>query len=317
MRIKTAVFPVAGLGTRFLPATKVVPKEVLTLVDRPLIQYAVDEARAAGIERFIFVTSRGKHAIADYFDAAPELEAALLSKGRTDLIEDMAKSDLPTGVANYVRQREPLGLGHAVLCAREIVGSEPFAVLLADDVITADRPCLSQMLDAYYSSGLAGRAGSMVALMDVPRCDVSKYGMAKVAGEATSLLGGRRSPMHALCGLVEKPSVEAAPSTLAVVGRYILGEGMMDVLSSVRPGVGGEIQLTDAISSEIERGRPTFGFNFQGRRFDCGSKAGFLQATVAFALERPDLREEFLEFLRTDPSANPDSDSLALDDRAA
>jgi len=317
MRIKTAVFPVAGLGTRFLPATKVVPKEVLTLVDRPLIQYAVDEARAAGIERFIFVTSRGKHAIADYFDAAPELEAALRSKGRSDLIEEITRSDLPTGVANYVRQREPLGLGHAVLCAREMVGSEPFAVLLPDDVIMADRPCLAQMLDAYYGSGLGACGGSMVALMDVPRRDVSKYGVARVAADTLSLVGGRRSPMHALCGLVEKPSVEAAPSTLAVVGRYILGEGMMDVLARVSPGAGGEIQLTDAISSEIERGRPTFGFDFQGRRFDCGSKAGFLQATVAFALERPDLRKEFLAFLRADPSANPDVDDLVMDDRAA
>lgn len=283
--VKKAVFPVAGLGTRFLPATKSIPKEIMTLVDRPLIQYAIDEARAAGIEEFIFVTSRGKSALEDYFDAAPELEAALREKGKTDLLEALGSTVMGSGAIAYLRQAEPLGLGHAVWCARRLIGDEPFAVILPDDVISAEVSCLQQMVEAYAETG-----GSMVATMEVPLEKTSSYGILDV-----SETSGQVASVKAM---VEKPSPESAPSNLAVIGRYILTPNVLETLDGQGKGAGGEIQLTDAIDDEIKAGRGVWGFRFRGERYDCGSKAGFLQATVAFGLARNDLRGEFDEFLR-------------------
>ncbi|PWR02862.1 UTP--glucose-1-phosphate uridylyltransferase [Meridianimarinicoccus roseus] len=285
-KVTKAVFPVAGLGTRFLPATKSIPKEIMTLVDRPLIQYAIDEARDAGIEEFIFVTSRGKSALEDYFDAAPQLEETLKAKNKTALLEALKKTDMPSGAIAYVRQREALGLGHAVWCARRLIGDEPFAVVLPDDVIAADdKSCLHQMVEAYQETG-----GCMVAAMQVPNDKVSAYGVLDVAEE--------NGPIVTAKGMVEKPKAEDAPSNLAVIGRYILSPKVLDNLNSLRAGAGGEIQLTDAIAQEIGGAEGVHGYRFRGQRFDCGSKAGFLQATVAFGLGRDDLRDEFGSFLR-------------------
>ena len=284
--VRKAVFPVAGMGTRFLPATKAIPKEVLPLVDRPLIQYAIDEARAAGIEEFLFVTARGKSALEDYFDLAPELERSLREKGKTDLLKALEASEMPSGAIAYVRQQEALGLGHAVWCARRLIGDEPFAVILPDDVIEAEAPCLAQMIEAYNETG-----GAVVAAMEVPRSATASYGVLDIAEDK-----GRCVRVK---GMVEKPKPEAAPSTLAVIGRYILPSTVMDNLGVMRRGAGGEIQLTDAIAEEIASGRPVHGYRFRGRRFDCGSKAGYLQATVAFGLARPELRDEFAAFLES------------------
>lgn len=284
-KVTKAVFPVAGLGTRFLPATKSVPKEIMTLVDRPLIQYAIDEARAAGIKEFIFVTSRGKSALEDYFDHAPELENALKSKGKTELLDALEETYMDSGAIAYIRQHKPMGLGHAVWCARRMIGNEPFAVMLPDDVIAADKPCLAQMIEAYEETG-----GSMVAAMRVPEEKTSSYGILDIESEKAGGLAKVR-------GMVEKPPVETAPSNLAVIGRYILTPDVLNNLNDAKQGAGGEIQLTDAIAREIEEGRPVHGLQFEGQRFDCGSKAGFLQATVSFALARPDLQEEFYSYL--------------------
>jgi UTP--glucose-1-phosphate uridylyltransferase len=281
-KVTKAVFPVAGLGTRFLPATKSIPKEIMTLVDQPLIQYAIDEARAAGIEEFIFVTSRGKSALEDYFDAAPQLEETLKAKGKDALLEVLRKTDMPSGAIAYVRQREALGLGHAVWCARRLIGDEPFAVLLPDDVISAETPCLKQMIDAYQETG-----GCMVAAMEVPAEKTSSYGILDVEEDRGAVVSVRK--------MVEKPSVDTAPSNLAVIGRYILSPKVLDNLNNMKTGAGGEVQLTDAIAEEIVSG--VFGYRFRGQRFDCGSKAGFLQATVAFGLAREDLSDEFASFL--------------------
>lgn len=283
-RVRKAVFPVAGLGTRFLPATKAIPKEVLPLVDRPLIQYAIDEARDAGIDEFIFVTAKGKSALEDYFDSAPELTRSLRERNKLDLLAALEPTEMPSGAIAYVRQQEALGLGHAVWCARRLIGDEPFAVMLPDDVIEADVPCLKQMVDAYHEV-----RGAVVAAMEVPTPEVSKYGVLDIAQDDGALVRMR--------GMVEKPAVKDAPSNLAVIGRYILPPSVMDNLGEMKRGAGGEIQLTDAIADEIRSGRPVHGFRFAGRRFDCGSKAGYLQATVAYALARPDLRDEFTEFL--------------------
>jgi UTP--glucose-1-phosphate uridylyltransferase len=284
--VRKAVFPVAGLGTRFLPATKAIPKEVLPLVDRPLIQYAIDEARAAGIEEFIFVTAKGKSALEDYFDSAPEIERALKEKNKTDLLEAMACSEMPSGAIAYVRQKEALGLGHAVWCGRRLIGDEPFAVILPDDVIESDEPCLKQMVEAHAETG-----GAVVAAMEVARDQIKSYGILDVAEDHGSLVR--------VAGMVEKPKPEEAPSNLAVIGRYILPNTVMDSLGQMKKGAGGEVQLTDAIADEITAGRPVHGLRFRGRRFDCGSKAGYLQATVAFGLSRPELRDDFLDFLQT------------------
>ncbi len=283
-KVTKAVFPVAGLGTRFLPATKSIPKEIMTLVDRPLIQYAIDEARAAGITEFIFVTSRGKSALEDYFDHAPIIEAELKAKNKKDLLEVLKATDMESGAIAYVRQQKALGLGHAVWCARRLVGDEPFAVLLPDDVIAAEKPCLQQMVEAYEETG-----GNMVAAMEVSPAKASSYGVLDIKEDMGTLVTVK--------GMVEKPKAEEAPSNLAVIGRYILSPTVLDNLNRMKQGAGGEIQLTDAIADELTAGNPVYGVRFRGQRYDCGSKAGFLQATVAFGLARSDLAEEFSDYL--------------------
>lgn len=283
-KVTKAIFPVAGLGTRFLPATKSVPKEIMTLVDRPLVQYAIDEARAAGIKEFIFVTSRGKGALEDYFDHAPALEQELRRKKKTKLLEILKSTNMDSGEIAYVRQHKALGLGHAVWCARRLIANEPFAVILPDDVIAAEKPCLQQMVEAYEETG-----GNIVAAMEVPPEKAGAYGVLDVAEDM--------GPVVSVKGMVEKPKAEEAPSNLAVIGRYILTPSVLQNLNRMKQGAGGEIQLTDAIAADIEAGNPVFGYRFRGQRFDCGSKAGFLQATVAFALARDDLREELWQYL--------------------
>ncbi|MBT2131755.1 UTP--glucose-1-phosphate uridylyltransferase GalU [Aliiroseovarius lamellibrachiae] len=283
-KVTKAIFPVAGLGTRFLPATKSIPKEIMTLVDRPLIQYAIDEARAAGIKEFIFVTSRGKGALEDYFDNSPVLEQELRKKGKDDLLEILKDTNMDSGAIAYMRQHKALGLGHAVWCARRLIGNEPFAVILPDDVIAAEKPCLQQMVEAYQETG-----GCMVAAMEVPPEKASSYGVLDIKEDMGALVSAR--------GMVEKPSMEDAPSNLAVIGRYILTPDILRNLNKIKSGAGGEIQLTDAIAQELEQEREVYGYRFRGRRFDCGSKAGFLQATVSFGLAREELHDEFSGFL--------------------
>lgn len=283
-KVTKAIFPVAGLGTRFLPATKSVPKEIMTLVDRPLVQYAIDEARAAGIKEFIFVTSRGKGALEDYFDQSPNLEQELRKKGKTELLEVLKATNMESGAIAYIRQHQALGLGHAVWCARRLIANEPFAVILPDDVIAADKPCLQQMVEAYEETG-----GNMVAAMEVPPEKASSYGILDVDQDMGSVLSAK--------GMVEKPDPGEAPSNLAVIGRYILSPTVLQNLNRKKAGAGGEIQLTDAIAEDIRAGRPVYGYRFRGQRFDCGSKAGFLQATVAFALARDDLRDDLMKYL--------------------
>ena len=281
--VTKAIFPVAGLGTRFLPATKSIPKEIMTLVDRPLIQYAIDEARAAGIEEFIFVTSRGKGALEDYFDHAHELESSLKKSGKNDLLDILRETNMDSGAIAYVRQHKALGLGHAVWCARRLLQDEPVAVVLTDDVIMGEPPCLQQMIEAYQETG-----GTMVATMEVPTEKTKSYGILDVAEDMGAIVRAR--------GMVEKPK-ENPPSNLAAIGRYILAPTVMENLNKLKQGAGGEIQLTDAIADEIEAGRDVFGLRFRGQRFDCGSKAGFLQATVAFGLARDELKDEFGDYL--------------------
>jgi UTP--glucose-1-phosphate uridylyltransferase len=284
-KVTKAIFPVAGLGTRFLPATKSVPKEIMTLVDRPLVQYAIDEARAAGIKEFIFVTSRGKGALEDYFDHSPVLEQELRSKGKTELLEILKNTNMDSGAIAYIRQHKALGLGHAVWCARRLIGDEPFAVMLPDDVIAADKPCLQQMVEAYNETG-----GNMVAAMEVAPDRVSSYGVLDVADDQGELVKIR--------GMVEKPKPEDAPSNLAVIGRYILSPNVLRNLNQLKSGSGGEIQLTDAIAAELTQGNDVYGYRFKGQRFDCGSKSGFLQATVSFGLARADLRDDLHGYLQ-------------------
>ncbi len=283
-KVTKAIFPVAGLGTRFLPATKSIPKEILCLVDRPLIQYAIDEAREAGIEEFIFVTSRGKGALEDYFDSAPQLEQSLKQKNKQELLRVLRDSTMDSGEIVYVRQRDALGLGHAVWCARRLIEDEPFAVILTDDVIDSDKPCLKQMVEAHEQTG-----GNIVAAMEVPPSKASAYGLLDVKEDMGALVSVK--------GMVEKPKPEDAPSNLAVIGRYILTPNVMKNLRTQEVGAGNEIQLTDAIAKEIEISDDVYGYRFDGQRYDCGSKAGFLQATVAFGLARGDLSDEFHEFL--------------------
>ncbi|WP_417205609.1 UTP--glucose-1-phosphate uridylyltransferase GalU [Antarctobacter sp.] len=282
-KVTKAIFPVAGLGTRFLPATKSVPKEIMTLVDRPLVQYAIDEARAAGIEEFIFVTSRGKGALEDYFDVAPQLEEELRNKGKDQLLDILRNTNMDSGEIAYIRQHKALGLGHAIWCARRLIGNEPFAVMLPDDVIAAEKPCLQQMVEAYEHTG-----GCMVAAMEVPQDRVSAYGVLDVSEDM--------GHMVKVQGMVEKPPADQAPSNLAVIGRYILSPDVLKHLENPQTGAGGEIQLTDAIAKEIDASG-VYGYRFNGQRFDCGSKAGFLQATVAFGLARDDLKEDLGAYL--------------------
>jgi UTP--glucose-1-phosphate uridylyltransferase len=282
--VRKAVFPVGGLGTRFLPATKAMPKEMLPVVDKPLIQHAVEEARAAGIEEFIFVTGRSKTALEDHFDHSFELEATLEERGKKETLAAL-HSWLPgAGQVSYTRQQKPLGLGHAVWCARNLVGDEPFAVLLADDLILAETPCLKQMVDVYGDTG-----GNVVAVMDVPREHTKRYGVLDVASD-----DGRLAKVR---GLVEKPSPEKAPSTLSIIGRYILEPEIFDHLAKIGQGAGGEIQLTDGLMKLVEGGRPFHGLRFTGRRFDCGDKIGFLHANIALALARPDMAPDVRQFL--------------------
>jgi UTP--glucose-1-phosphate uridylyltransferase len=284
-KVTKAIFPVAGLGTRFLPATKSVPKEIMTLVDRPLIQYAIDEARAAGIKEFIFVTSRGKGALEDYFDHAPTLERELKKKGKTELLEMLKGTNMESGAIAYVRQHKALGLGHAVWCARRLIANEPFAVILPDDVIAAEKPCLQQMVEAYEETG-----GNMVAAMEVPSDKVKAYGVLDVKEDMGAMVK--------VAGMVEKPDPAEAPSNLAVIGRYVLSPDVLGNLNKMKAGTGGEIQLTDAIAQEIAQGKDVYGYRFRGQRFDCGSKSGFLQATVAFGLARDELRDDLYGYLR-------------------
>ncbi len=285
-KVTTAIFPVAGMGTRFLPATKSVPKEIMTLVDRPLVQYAIDEARAAGITEFIFVTSRGKGALEDYFDLSPTLEEELRRKGKDDLLKVLEETNMDSGEIAYIRQHKALGLGHAVWCARRLIGDQPFAVILPDDVIAADKPCLQQMVEAYEETG-----GNMVAAMEVAPERTSSYGILDVVSDEGKLLEVR--------AMVEKPKIEDAPSNLAVIGRYILSPSIMKNLDQMKQGAGGEIQLTDAIAADLLQKRKVYGYRFEGQRFDCGSKSGFLQATVAYGLAREDLRDDLAGYLRS------------------
>jgi UTP--glucose-1-phosphate uridylyltransferase len=287
-KVTKAVFPVAGLGTRFLPATKASPKEMLPIVDKPLIQYAVEEAVAAGITDLIFITGRGKRAIEDHFDKAYELEAELQAHGKNKLLKEV-RGLLPEGVTcSFTRQSEALGLGHAVLCARHLVGEEPFAVILADDLIDAPVPVLQQMAQVH-----AERGGSVIAVQNVPRADTGSYGIASASEQVAKGL----SKMSAI---VEKPKPEEAPSTLGVVGRYILSPRIFHFLSTLRPGAGREIQLTDAIS-RLLREEAVYAYEFSGRRYDCGSKLGYLQATVNYALKHPELAADFRAFLGSLP----------------
>jgi UTP--glucose-1-phosphate uridylyltransferase len=274
--VRKAVFPVAGLGTRFLPATKALPKEMLPIVDKPLIHYAVEEAKAAGIEEFFFVTSRGKSAIDDHFDRAIELEATLRQRGKTDLLDELEARLPEPGQMAYTRQQTPLGLGHAVWCARTLVGDEPFAVLLADDLMVCDTPCLAQMVEAYAETG-----GNLVAIVEVPRAHTSRYGVLDVVSDDGQLVRAK--------GVVEKPDPDNAPSTLTIIGRYIIQPQVFAHLSNAKPGTGGEIQLTDALGKLICEGQAFHGLRFTGRRFDCGDKLGFLEANIALGLEHPEL----------------------------
>lgn len=285
-KITTAVFPVAGMGTRFLPVTKSSPKEMLPIVDKPLIQYVIEEAVAAGINQLVLVTSYSKRAVEDYFDSNYELEARLREKGKLDLLE-LVRNIVPENVSIvYVRQHEPLGLGHAVLCAKKIVGDEPFAVLLADDIIDCGQQfCLEQMVQSYMQTG-----ASILAVEEVPKKDTNKYGI-------VSLTDNPRVP-HQINAIVEKPDPENAPSNLAVIGRYILTPRIFELLENTERGVGGEIQLTDAIALLLKE-QPVVAFEFEGKRYDCGSKLGFLEATIAFALKHPELGKRFKRLLST------------------
>jgi UTP--glucose-1-phosphate uridylyltransferase len=299
--IRKAVFPVAGLGTRFLPATKAMPKEMLPVVDRPLIQHVVDEAREAGIEHFIFVTGRNKGVIEDHFDRQFELEHTLTERQRRADLDTLAR-DLPgPGTASFTRQQQPLGLGHAVWCARELVGREPFALLLPDVLVQHNRGCLGQMIDA--ANAVGGNA-NIIAVEPVPEERIHMYGVVGV-GEHVGKKGAKKGDkdggkLFSLTQMVEKPKREQAPSNLIITGRYILQPEIFDILAAEKRGAGGEIQLTDAMI-ELAKTQPFYGLEFEGRSFDCGSKVGFLAANVAYALERPDIapamREEIKRLL--------------------
>lgn len=282
--IRKAVFPVAGLGTRMLPATKALPKEMLPVVDKPVIQYAIEEAKAAGIEEFIFVTSRGKSLIEDHFDYGFELFETLKAKGKTKELDELLSWLPPAGTVNFTRQQQPLGLGHAVWCARHMVGDEPFAVVLVDDLMTGTPGCLAEMVEAHARTG-----GNIVAIEEVPRDQVNKYGVLDPGQDDGTLVEVK--------GLVEKPDVDVAPSNLTVVGRYILSGAIFALLETQERGAGGEIQLTDSMAKLIDK-EPFHGLRFTGRRFDCGKKLGYLEATIACGMERPDLAEGLQDIVR-------------------
>jgi UTP--glucose-1-phosphate uridylyltransferase len=284
-QVRKVVFPAGGLGTRFLPATKVIPKEMLALVDKPIIQYGVEEALASGIEHIIIITGRGKGTMEDHFDHSFELDATLERRGKSDLLA-VSRSVSSLARISYLRQREPLGLGHAVLCAKELVGNEPFAVVLPDDVIDAETPCLKQMIDVFNERG-----GSVLATQTVDGPGISAYGV----------LAGSPDPVdpriYNCSGMVEKPSFENAPSKQAIIGRYVLTPRIFELLEKTAPGAGGEIQLTDGIKALLKEEK-VFGYTFEGKRFDAGDKFGMLQATVEFALKRPDLGPKLREYLK-------------------
>jgi len=284
MKVKKAVIPVAGLGTRFLPATKTVPKELLPIVDIPSIQYVVQEAVDAGIEEIIFVTGRGKDAIEDHFDEAPELEQILTDRGNTEMVKALRRIAEMIEVVS-VRQKRPLGLGHAVLCARDLVGGEPFAVMLADDLVDSEVPCVRQLVDIFNR-----KEESVIALMEVPLEEVHQYGVIE---------GKEIEPrIYQIEGTVEKPVSSEAPSRMAIIGRYVLRPEIFEILQKQPPGRGGEIQLTDGLA-QLARRRKMFGCVFAGERYDIGDKFGFVRATVAYALKRPDLKDKVTEYLRS------------------
>jgi UTP--glucose-1-phosphate uridylyltransferase len=286
-KVRKAVYPAAGLGTRFLPATKAMPKEMLPLVDKPLIQCGIEEALNSGISNIVIVTGRGKTAIEDHFDVSFELEHLLETRGKTELLASIRRLSDMIDVA-YVRQKEALGLGHAVLRAKELVGDEPFAVVLSDDVIDSEVPCLRQLMDVHDEYGC-----SVLALMEVPRNQISSYGVVEAEPVGQD---GPSATLFRIRNLVEKPRAEEAPSNLAIIGRYILSPEIFHSIESIEPGRGGEIQLTDALR-HLLRERPIYGLKFEGKRFDAGDKLGFLKATVEFALKRPDLGGEFRAYL--------------------
>ncbi|NOH16229.1 UTP--glucose-1-phosphate uridylyltransferase GalU [Clostridium cochlearium] len=282
MRVRKAIIPAAGLGTRFLPATKAQPKEMLPIVDKPTLQYIIEEAVNSGIEEILIITGRNKKSIEDHFDKSVELELELEKKGKTDLLKEVRKiSDMVN--IHYIRQKEPLGLGHAIYCAKSFIGNEPFAVLLGDDIVYTHKPCLKQMIEAYdeYKTTILG-------VQDVPKEDVNKYGIVK--GKHIE------DRVYKVKDLIEKPNIEDAPSNIAILGRYIINPEIFEILEHTKPGKGGEIQLTDALK-ELAQREAMYAYNFQGIRYDVGDKQGFLQATVEYALRREDLREEFLKYL--------------------
>ena len=283
--VRKAVFPVAGLGTRTLPATKAMPKEMLTVVDKPLIQYALEEARAAGIEEFYFVTGRAKSAIEDHFDVAFELEATLRERGRTELLDEL-RAWLPApGDVAFTRQQRPLGLGHAVWCARHLVGDEPFAVLLVDDLMIGEPPCLKQMVGAYRETG-----GNIVAVVEVPREQTRRYGVLDVVADSGTMVQAK--------GVVEKPDPAVAPSTLTIIGRYIIQPEIFGELAELKPGSGNEIQLTDGLDRLIAAGQKFHGMRTTARRYDCGDKLGYLEANVALGLQHPTVGSAFRRVLQ-------------------
>jgi UTP--glucose-1-phosphate uridylyltransferase len=284
--VKAVVFPVAGRGTRFLPVTKASPKEMLPIVDKPLIQYAVDEALSAGADTLIFITGSSKRAIEDHFDSNPELEAVLQAQGKQELL-DTLRGILPSWASCvYIRQSAPLGLGHAVLCARPVVGNAPFMVHLADDLIDAKVPCLKQMAEVFEK-----HQGSVLGVQNVPKADTDKYGIVTLERNIAPRVGK-------MSHIVEKPKPDKAPSTLAVVGRYLLSGSIFEDLAKIGKGAGGEIQLTDGIARLMQR-EPVYSFEFEGKRYDCGSKLGYLQATVEYGLKHPSLGPEFATYLRS------------------
>jgi UTP--glucose-1-phosphate uridylyltransferase len=283
--LRKAVLPVAGLGTRFLPATKAIAKEMMPVVDKPLIQYAIEEARAAGIEQFCMVTGRGKTALVEHFDIAFELEATLRERGKQEALAALEPTQVEPGSLVTVRQQEPLGLGHAIWCARAFVGNDPFAILLPDDLVLSETPCLRQLADVYRDTG-----GNVVAVTEVPREHTDRYGILDVGHD-----DGRLAEVR---GLVEKPKPEEAPSNLSIIGRYVLMPEVIEALARMERGAGGEVQLTDGMASLIGR-QPFHGLRYEGRRFDCGDKAGFLEAQIAFALKRPDVGPAVRAFLKT------------------
>ncbi|MFB6466838.1 UTP--glucose-1-phosphate uridylyltransferase GalU [Cytobacillus sp. Hz8] len=282
MKIRKAIIPAAGLGTRFLPATKAMPKEMLPIVDKPTIQYIVEEAIESGIEDIIIVTGKGKRAIEDHFDHSFELEQTLFEKGKLDLLEEVQKSSKMVDI-HYIRQKEPKGLGHAIWCARKFIGDEPFAVLLGDDIVRASKPCLKQMIEQYESYEV-----SIIGVKKVPNHEVSRYGI--IDGEFLN------NQLYRINSLVEKPKKEEAPSNLAIMGRYILNPGIFEILADLKPGTGGEIQLTDAIAL-LNQSEEVFGYEFEGVRYDVGEKLGFIQTTIEMALEREDLKGDMLAYL--------------------